>query len=44
MSFAATHVVTNLVELHKSKEETGDFSLTCQGGVIRAHSFILGMR
>ena len=43
MSFAATHVVTNLVELHKSKEEDGDFSFTCQGGVIKAHSLILGM-
>ena len=43
MSFAATDVVSHLGELHKSKDETGDFTITCQGEVIQAHSWILGI-
>ena len=43
MSFANTHIATHLSELHKSKEETGDFTLTCQGKDIKAHSFILSI-
>ena len=43
MSFASNHITSHLGKLHKSKEDTGDFSLTCQGEVIKAHSWILGM-
>ena len=43
MSFATKHIVSHLGELHRSRDETGDFSLTCQGEVIKAHSLILGM-
>lgn len=43
MSFATSHLTSRMSELHKSKNETGDFTLTCQGKVIKAHSFILGM-
>ena len=43
MSFATSHLASCAVELHKSKDDTGDFSLTCQGKVIKAHSFILSM-
>jgi len=43
MSFATTHAVSLLGELHKSRDETGDFTLTCQGDVIKAHSLILSM-
>jgi len=41
MSFANSQVTMCMGELHKNKEDTGDFSLTCQGEVIKAHSFIL---
>ena len=44
MSFATTHIASHLGELYKSKEETGDFTLTCQGKVIKAHALILSMR
>ena len=43
MSFATTHIASHLGKLYKSKEDTGDFTLTCQGEVIKAHSWILGM-
>lgn len=43
MSFATNDVVSHVVESHKSKEDTGDFTLNCQGEVIKAHSLILGM-
>ena len=43
MSFANTHITSHLGELHSSKEETGDFTLTCQGKDIKAHSFILSI-
>ena len=43
MSFATSHLASCAGELHKSKDDTGDFSLTCQGKVIKAHSFILSM-
>ena len=44
MSFATSHLASCVGELHKSKDDTGDFSLTCQGGeVIKAHSFILSI-
>ena len=43
MSFATTDVVSHLVELHANKEDTGDFTLTCEDQVIKAHSWILGM-
>merc|ERR1719430_508244 len=43
MSFATNDLFSHVVELHKSKEDTGDFTLTCQGEVIKAHSWILGM-
>ena len=43
MSFATTAAVLHLGKLHKSRDETGDFTLTCQGEVIKAHSLILGM-
>ena len=44
MSFATSLIVSHLDELHKSKEDTGDFTLTCEGKVIKAHSWILSMR
>ena len=43
MSFANSHLASCVGELHKNKDATGDFSLTCQGKVIKAHSFILSM-
>jgi len=33
-----------LAELHKKREIEGDFSLLCQGNVIKAHSFVLATR
>ena len=44
MSFAISHIVKHLGELYKSREETGDFTLNCEGKAIKAHSFILSMR
>ena len=44
MSFAVSHITSHLGALHKSKEETGDFELRCQGRVVKAHSYILSMR
>ena len=41
MSFANCHLAMCVGELHKMKEETGDFTLTCQGKDIKAHSLIL---
>ena len=43
MSFANSHLSSCVGELHKMKEDTGDFTLTCQGNVIKAHSYILSM-
>merc|ERR1719348_454625 len=43
MSFANCHLAMCVGELHKMKEETGDFTLTCQGKVIKAHSYILSV-
>merc|ERR1719348_1268040 len=43
MSLAATDAVLHLGKLHKAKDETGDFTLTCQEEVIKAHSYILSM-
>ena len=44
MSFATSHIASHLEALHKTKEETGDFDLCCQGKVVKAHSYILSMR
>ena len=44
MSFAISHIVEHLGELYKSREETGDFTLNCEGKAIKAHSLILSMR
>ena len=44
MNFATSHIASHLEALHKTKEETGDFDLCCQGKVVKAHSFILSMR
>ena len=44
MSFAASHLVEHLGEVYKSREDTGDFTLACEGKVIKAHSWILSMR
>ena len=44
MSFAISHIVKHLGKLYKSREETGDFTLTCEGKAIKAHSWILSMR
>ena len=41
MNFATSQLASFLADQHKSKEETGDFELSCQGKVVRAHSFIL---
>jgi len=41
MNFATSNLASFLADQHKSKEETGDFELSCQGKVVRAHSFIL---
>ena len=43
MSFAINDVASHLFELHKNKEESGDFTLTCHGEAIKAHSWILAM-
>ena len=45
MSFAASHAMAHLAALQKEREEgDGDYTLTCQGKVIKAHAFILAMR
>merc|ERR1712013_787354 len=44
MTFALSRLGSHLEALHKTKQETGDFDLTCQGKVVKAHSFILSMR
>ena len=44
MSFATTNLASCVADLHKSKEDTGDFTLTCQGKVIKAHALILSIR
>ena len=44
MSFATTHIASHLGKLYQSKEDTGDFTLTCEDKVIKAHSLILSMR
>ena len=44
MNFATSHIASHLEALHKTKEETGDFDLTCQGKVVKAHRLILSMR
>ena len=41
---AIPHIASHLEALHKTKEETGDFDLTCQGKVVKAHRLILSMR
>ena len=43
MSFASSHLASCVEELHKGKEDTGDFTLTCEGKDIKAHSLILSM-
>ena len=47
MSFATSNAMAHLAALQKEREENkgdADYTLTCQGKVIKAHSFILGMR
>ena len=44
MTFALSRLGSHLGELHKTRDETGDFELRCQGKVIKAHSLILSMR
>ena len=45
MSFARSHLMAQSAALQKEREEgDGDYTLTCQGKVLKAHSFILGMR
>ena len=41
MSFDPTHLVSQLIALNR---EDGDFRLTCDGLVVKAHSFILSLR
>ena len=41
MSFDPTHLVSQLTALNR---EDGDFRLTCDGLVVKAHSFILSLR
>ena len=41
MSFDPTHLVSQLTDLNR---EDGDFRLTCDGLVVKAHSFILSLR
>ena len=43
MSFANSHLASCVGEWHKGKEDTGDFTLTCEGKDIKAHSLILIM-
>ena len=43
MSFATSHAMAHLAALQKEREE-GDGDYTCQGKVLKAHSFILRMR
>ena len=47
MSFATSNAMAHLAALQKEREENkgdADYTLTCQGKVIKAHSFILKMR
>ena len=41
MSFDPTHLVSQLTDLNR---EDGDFRLTCDGLVVKAHSFVLSLR
>ena len=41
MNFAKDHLCSHIGELHMNKDATGDFSFSCQGKVIKAHSWIL---
>ena len=43
MNTATSHLVAQLVELRLNREDA-DVILKCEGEVIKAHSFILGMR
>ena len=44
MSFAdSTHLLAQLAELRISRDNA-DVTLNCQGEVIKAHSFVLGIR
>ena len=44
MTFALSRLGSHLGELYKTRDETGDFELRCQGKVIKVHSLILSMR
>ena len=41
MSFDPTHLVSQLTALNR---EDGDFRLSCDGLVVKAHSFVLSLR
>ena len=44
MSFALSDIALQLRNLYTHRGNDGDFTLTCQGRDIKAHSFILKMR
>ena len=43
MSFDSTHLMAQLAEFRTNREDA-DVTLNCQGEVIKAHSFVLGIR
>ena len=43
MNTATSHLVAQLVQLRLNRDDA-DVTITCEGKVIKAHSFILGMR
>ena len=43
MSFDSTHLIAQLAEFRNNREDA-DVTLNCQGGVIKAHSFVLAIR
>ena len=43
MSAAQGALASNMLRLYSAREE-GDYTLTCRGTTIRAHSFVLATR
>ncbi len=38
---AASSVLSTMAKLQESRASTGDFTITCQGTEIKAHSYVL---
>ena len=44
MSAAASFLSSTVRRLYEAREETGDYTLTCHGVEVKAHSLILANR